>query len=98
MAKTETKAAEKTEATETPRNPMKEATVTAKITGVSDADIKAYFEGKKVSATKKGQNYVFKYTARGAAKNDIVKRLQVLTRDAGEFEVVEFANKNLDAK
>lgn len=79
-----------------PKNPMKRAVVTAKFKGIKDEAIKAYFEGKKVGASKVGANWVFEYTARGAAKNDIKKRLDTLTRDAGEFEIVEFQVTNLE--
>ena len=81
-----------------PKNPMKRAEVTAKFTGIKDEAIKAYFDGKKVTASKDGANWKFSYTARGAAKNDIKKRLDTLTREGGKFEIVDFTVTNLEKK
>lgn len=94
MAKTVTTVAVAT----TPKNPMKTAIVTAKFEGIKDETIKAYFEGKKVAASKNGANWVFSYTARGAAKNDIKKRLDTVTRNEGKFEIVDFTVENLEKK
>ncbi len=83
----------------TPTNPMKEAVITVKFTGVKDEDVKAYFEGKKIVSKMNGKGlWTFTYKARGAAKNDIKKRLDTLTRETGSFEITTAIVTNLEPK
>jgi glucose/arabinose dehydrogenase len=80
------------------KNPMKTAKVDFTVKGIDDKAVKEYFEGKKVKVTKKGAGWIAEYTARGAAKNDIKKRLDVMTRDNGSYTITGFETKNLEPK
>ncbi len=83
----------------TPSNPLKEAVVTVKFKGIKDEAVAEYFEGKKIVAKRMGPlTWTFTYKARGAAKNDVKKRLDTLTRENGSFEITGSEVTNLEPK
>ena len=81
-----------------PKNPMRIATLKVKVTGATPKEVQEYFGKGKVECTKKGNEFVLRYTARGAAPNDIRKRLSTFTNkhEGAEVEEVEFGTENID--